>query len=112
MHTMVLRNLKDYTKLTHDSAVFLAEQICYDIKRFHDTSTGNVGVEEIPPTISWLDLTVDMLVRTRTDPRREENERSVSQWAKSPTTKRALKDHNITYPELMIAYRKRRDEVK
>lgn len=83
-------------------------------KQLKLTSTGNRGVEEDRSTTNpedWLKETIDMLLRTRMDPRKEENEHSVSEWAKSPLTKKALKAHGVTYDELMNAYRKRRDEV-
>ena len=59
----------------------------------------------------WLSETIDMLLRTRADPRTEVNEESVSQWAKSPKTKTALRAHGITYDELMSEYCRCRDKV-
>lgn len=120
---ILVKNLKDYTDLNHDQVIFIADQMCHDIEKFHnpkldtipttetDNSTGNRGVGDSVKTEGWLKETIDMLVRTRADPRTEVNDQNVSQWAKSPKTKKALKSHGITYDQLMEAYRKRRDKV-
>lgn len=114
IHEILVKNLKDYTDLNHNQVIFIADQMCHDIKKFHDSSTGNKGVGAktvvATETNSWLNETLDMLLRTRADPRTEVNDCNVSQWAKSPATKKALKANGVSYDQLMTAYRQRRDK--